>query len=216
MEVRSGDLMLLQSGEVARLTGIDVPWRGRLGANAARMDLARLAEGRQIELFYGGTRRDDYGRLMIQARRADDRRWLQCALLRDGVARVRTDPDNHSLARAMLACEAEGRAHGRGLWTSMARQVRLPAEIDDRSDDFEIVEGRLSRTTATSGGVYLDFDGAAGGFAARIVVGAVHRFRGVGLEPSSLAGRLVRIRGVVIRGLMRLDHPEQVEILKDR
>jgi endonuclease YncB( thermonuclease family) len=213
-EVRSGDLMLLKSGKIARLTGIEVPWRGEPGAEAARDDLRRLAEGRAVELFYGGARGDDYGRALVQARLADDRRWLQCALLREGVARVRTYVDNRALARPMLACEADARAHKRGLWAD-PRAVRLPSEVDDRERGLVIVEGRVSRVTPAAGGTWLDFEGARNGFAAQVAERARGDFRRAGLDPATLGGRLIRVRGSLGHGgVLRLDHPEQVETLR--
>jgi endonuclease YncB( thermonuclease family) len=216
-DVRSGDLIVLDNGQTVRLIGLDSPWRGEPGADAARADLQRLVGGRAVELFYGGARKDEYGRVLAQLRRADDRRWVQCALLRDGVARVRTDADNRALAGAMLACEAEARRGKRGVWAGAVSPVRLPGEVDDRTNGFQIVEGRVARVTPTSGGVYLDFADARGGFAAEIDRRAVGRLREAGLAPADLAGRLIRVRGVVgYGGVMRIDHPEQIERLDAR
>src|SRR5580700_3553316 len=80
-QVRSGDVVVLQSGQVARLAGLETPRWGEPGADAALDDLRRLAEGREVELYYGGARQDPYGRALAQVRLADGRRWLQCALL---------------------------------------------------------------------------------------------------------------------------------------
>ncbi len=216
-EVRSGDVVVLRSGLVVRLAGLETPRRDEPGGEAALGDLRRLAEGREVELFYGGARKDPFGRTLAQVRLADGRRWAQCELLRDGVARVRTFADNRALARPMLACEAEARRHGRGLWASAANAVRLPSEIDDRASGFRIVEGRVSRATPAAGGVYLDFADARGGFAVQVAGRAAPDLRKAGLEPDALAGRLIRVRGVIGGdGLMRVDHPEQIELLKER
>ena len=216
-EVRSGDVIVLQSGQVVRLAGLEAPRRDEPGAGAASEDLRRLVDGREVELYYGGARKDAYGRTLAQARLADGRRWVQCALLRDGVARVRTFADNRALARPMQACEADARQHRRGLWASPANQVRLPGEIDDRAEGFQIVEGRVTRATGAPGGDYLDFSGARAGFAVQIASRAARDLSRAGLAPASLAGRLIRVRGVIGGdGLMRVDHPEQIELLNAR
>ena len=215
-QVRSGDVVVLRSGLVVRLAGLDMPQRDEPGATAALDDLRRLTLGQDIELYYGGARRDAHGRALAQARLVNGRRWVQCVLLRDGVARVRTYVDNRALTRPMLTCEAKARAARRGLWLS-AYRVLLPSEIDDRASGFQIVEGRVARATTGGGGVYLDFDGAGGGFAVQIARRATSDFERTGLAPQNLAGRLVRVRGVIGGdGLMRVDHPEQVELLRDR
>jgi endonuclease YncB( thermonuclease family) len=216
-EVRSGDLLALDDGQIVRLIGLDTPWRGEPGAEAARDDLRRLVGGREVELFYGGARKDDYGRVLAQVRLADGRRWVQCALLRDGVARVRTEADNRALARPLLDCEAEGRRARRGLWASAISPVRLPGEIDERAGGFQIVEGQVARVTPTGRGVYLDFKDARGGFAAEIDRRAVGDLRKAGLDAPRLAGQLIRVRGVIgYGGVMRIDHPEQIELLSGR
>ena len=217
VEVRSGDVVVLQPGQVVRLAGLETPRRDEPGADAALSDLRRLTEGREVELFYGGARKDPFGRTLAQVRLAAGRRWVQCALLGDGVARVRTFADNRALAAPMLACEAEARRHARGLWATAANGVRLPSEIDDRASGFQIVEGRVTRATPAAGGVYLDFADARGGFAVQVAARATPDLRKAGLEPSALAGHLIRVRGVIGGdGLMRVDHPEQIELLSER
>ena len=216
-QVRSGDVVVLRSGLVVRLAGLETPRRDEPGGEAALSDLRRLTEGREIELRYGGQRKDPFGRALAQVRLADGRRWVQCALLRDGMARVRTFADNRALARPMLACEAQARRHGRGLWASAANRVRLPGEIDDGASGFQIVEGKVVRATPTSAGVYLDFSDAPRGFAVQVAGRAAPDLRKAGLAPGALAGRLIRVRGVIGGdGLMRVDHPEQIEVLKAR
>jgi len=216
-EVRSGDVVVLRSGQVVRLAGLQTPRRDEPAADAALSDLRRLAEGREVELFYGGARRDPFGRTLAQVRLADGRRWLQCALLRDGVARVRTFADNRALAGPLLACEAEARRQRRGLWASAANAVRLPSEIDGRASGFQVVEGRVTRVTPAAGGDYLDFADARGGFAVQVAGRAAPDLRKAGLAPGALAGRLIRVRGIVgDDGLMLVDHPEQIELLNER
>ena len=65
----------------------------------------------------------------------------------------------------------------------------------------------------------LDFaDRPATGFEAEITDEAA--FKTAGKTPEQLRGRLVRVRGPIHYGpdgpLMRLDHPEQVELLKEK
>jgi endonuclease YncB( thermonuclease family) len=215
--VGSGGVFGLESGLVVRLAGLEPPGRDQPEAAEALADLRRLVDGREVELHYGGARRDAYGRALAQVRLTGGRAWVQCALLRDGMARVRTYADNRALARPMLDCEAHARQRRLGLWRAPGDQVRLPGEIDAAAAGFQIVEGRVARATATRAGVYLDFTDAQAGFAVQVAGRAAPDLRKAGLAPLDLAGRLVRVRGLVgADGLMRVDHPEQIELLNAR
>jgi endonuclease YncB( thermonuclease family) len=216
VEARSGDVLVLDSGLIVRLAGLDVPRWGEPGADLARAALDRQATGKRVRLFYGGKRRDDYGRALAQVRLADNGVWLQGVMLNDGLARVRPYPDNRPMAQAMLAHEANARAAKRGLWASVWR-VLLPQEVDRTANGFQIVEGQIARVTPTRAGVYLDFASSASGFAAFIPSQAVAAISSSGRAPESLQGRLVRVRGVIgWDGLMRIDAPEQIELLRQR
>jgi len=211
-EVRSGGVLVLDSGLIVRLAGIEAPERDDPGAASATAELDRLAAGREVTLFYGGARRDAYGRALAQVRRKDGRIWLQRALLSAGGARVRTFADNRALARPMLEAEAAARQAGRGLWADQTYGVRLADEV---APGFQIVEGRLSGVRRLSDDTVLSF--SRGGLRAVIPGRAGRDFQNAGLEPASLAGRLVRIRGLVRSDLsLRLDHPEALELLVER
>jgi hypothetical protein len=51
------------------------------------------------------------------------------------------------------------------------------------------------------------------GLSAIIPARAIQDFDSAGRSPASLEGRLVRVRGYVRDGELRLDHPEGLEIL---
>jgi micrococcal nuclease len=217
VEVRSGDVVVLDSGLVVRLAGLQTPREGERGAEEAAAALARLVQGREVQLYYGGARRDPYGRALAQVRLTGGG-WVQGAMLRRGEALVRTFADNRAMARPMLDDEARARLARRGLWRAGgAFQVRLPQEVEGAGAGFEIVEGPVRRVTDTGRGVYLDFTGREDGFAAEAPAAAVRDLSQAGLAPQALAARMVRVRGVVgWDGVMRLDHPEQIEVVDGR
>jgi endonuclease YncB( thermonuclease family) len=217
VEVRSGDVMVLDSGLVVRLAGLQVPRDGEAGADEAAGALTRLAQGRQVQLYYGGARRDPYGRALAQARLVGGG-WVQGEMLRQGEAEVRTFADNRAMARAMLDDEARARIAQRGLWRSGgAFQVRLPEEVDRDGAGFQIVEGQVRRVVDDGRGVDLDFGDGGARFSAEIPAGAAQDLGAAGLSPQRLAARLIRVRGVVgWDGQMRIDHPEQIEVVDQR
>ncbi len=213
-EVRSGDTLVLDSGLVVRLAGVEAPKGALPYADQAR-DGARqaLALGKRVQLLYGGARRDRYGRALAQVRVAHGA-WLEQVLLRAGDVRERTWSDNRAMAAAMLEAEAYARNRRRGLWGLADYRVLIPAEAFG-ADGFQVLEGRLRRVDPDRDGAVLVFDN---GFSAWIDQRALGDFQTAGKAPGVLVGKPLRIRGVIRYGQagpqMRLDHPEEVEILK--
>jgi micrococcal nuclease len=212
-EVRSGDTIMLDGGLAVRLAGVEAPKGEQPYAAEARAATERLAAGRTVQLLYGGARRDRYGRALAQVR-IQGGGWLERALLRAGAVRARTWADNRAMAGPMLEAEAYARNRRLGLWSLPAYRVLIPREARE-ADGFQVVEGRVRRL-AGGADVILDF---GDGFSAAIAGPALGDFRTAGKAPQSLTGRLLRVRGPIRWGdggrAMRLDHPEQVELLKD-
>ena len=211
----TGDALGLEDDRLVKLAGVEAPKGGADGADASREALARLALGRRVSLHFAGPHQDAFGRTLAQVRRADDRLWLEGALLDAGAARVRTTAAGRALAKAMLEREAAARKARRGLWALDAYQVRLPRELDPREGGFQIVEGRVARAGETRGLAYLDFsENWHGEASVEIPAQALKDFRSAGLDPLRLEGRLIRVRGEA-RGLrLTVDHPEAVELLR--
>jgi endonuclease YncB( thermonuclease family) len=216
-EVRSGDVVVLDSGLTVRLAGVEAPRAGEPGADQARAALAGLVRGKRITLSYGGERRDGYGRALAQARLADGRAWVQGALLSKGWVRVRTWADNQAMASAMLDAEAKARRGKLGLWAMPDYSVRLPAEVGREVEGFQIVEGRVRDARDQGEGVRVDLEGEHDGFSVELTRQAAADLAAAGHPVAGLVGKLVRVRGVIRRdGLMRLDHAAAVEVLRER
>lgn len=213
--VETGGRLRLEDGREAALAGVAVPTAGEPYAAEARAALGELASGRELRLSRGGAADGP-----VHARDARSRAWLQQRLLEAGAARVRTDYADRALAGEMLRAEARARQAGRGLWALAAYQVRLPGEVIARREaGFLMVEGRVARAAETAGRLYLEFSREwRGGFSTETPLSALPRFEGAGLDLRSLEGQIVRVRGEVrptaYGPRLRLDHPEQVERLR--
>jgi hypothetical protein len=159
------------------------------------------------------TRPDRYGRALAQVKLTGGGPWIERELLRAGAVRVRTWSDNRAMAGPMLEAEAYARNRRLGLWALPAYRVLVPSEARD-ADGFQVVEGR-PRSLGGGEVVELQFDA---GFGAQIAARALGDFQTAGKAPQALAGKLLRLRGPIRYGagglMMRLDHPEQVEVLK--
>jgi endonuclease YncB( thermonuclease family) len=222
VSVHSGDSFTLDSGLEVRLAGVEAARGDQPFADQARTALTLLVVGRKVQLLYGGARRDRYGRALAQVKLMDNGDWVEGVLLRKGDVRARTWSDNRAMARPMLEDEAYARNRGLGLWALKDYRVLTPPETEGRPG-FQIVEGQVlgAAPAADGSGMALQFQRGSGErFTAEIDAKALADFRTAGDGPDKLQGRMVRIRGPIRYGpdgpVMRLDHPEQVELLKQR
>jgi endonuclease YncB( thermonuclease family) len=218
-QATSGDSLVMANGVQVRLAGVEAPHGDAPYAAEAQAALARLVQGREVELLQGGAEKDAYGRVLAHVRETAGRRWAQDELLRQGAVRVRTYADNRALAGPMLEAEARARAAGRGLWALAAYRVHLPQELGAGDRGLTVVEGRVGRVVRDGGRMRLEFAEAPGGFAVEIPRQAWDDLAVAGAAPASLTGKLIRVRGGVRtsrgRPMMWVDHPEQVERLVD-
>ncbi|HEX8233841.1 MAG TPA: thermonuclease family protein [Caulobacteraceae bacterium] len=214
-EVISGHYVELESGLGVRLVGLIAPKDDDPHAAESEALLRRLVDGRQVQLLYGGRRRDDYDRALAHLKVEGKGLWVQRAMLEAGAARVNSWPDNRALVGEMLEAEAKARNAGKGLWALPAYAVRLPREADP--GEFQIIEGRVRRVSEAGEGRALEFDAE---FSAYVSPRDVPDFDQAGKSAASFAGKLIRIRGYVRDGYdgpeLRLTHPEQVEVLERR
>ncbi len=225
-----GDTVALESGVEIRLVGIQAPRLalGRAGmrdwplAAEARAALEALVVGARVRLVYGGRRIDRHRRLLAHLEReaAPGRPalWVQGEMLRRGLARVYTFPDNRARAAPMLALEREARAARRGIWRLRNYRVLAPQEARRRIGRFELVEGRVLRAAAVRGRFYLNF-GPDWRTDFTVAIARKHRrrFRRAGIDIASLAGRMIRVRGWLSwqnGPMIEATHPEQLETVE--
>jgi endonuclease YncB( thermonuclease family) len=228
--VVDGDTVVLSQpvdgADQVRLVGIQAPKLplGRRGfrtwplAAPAKAALEALILGRTVDLAFGGRRLDRHGRLLAHLYLADGT-WIQGALLGQGMARVYSFADNRSLIPQMLAEERAARAAGRGIWGHPFYAVRDARVLDRHLSTFQLVEGRVAAAARVKGTVYLNFgDDWRTDFTVRLDSRARRLFRRLGVDPLSLEGRRVRVRGWLRRfngPLIDATHPEQIEVLVD-
>lgn len=215
--VQDGDTLTLDSGLKTHLAGIEAPHRGWPLAAEARAALEKAALGRAAELRYGGERRLSSGAALAQVFVTSEGGrtiWLQEALVRDGYAFVHTRKSNSARAARLLALEAEARRDRRGIWADPFYAVR-PADQVGEVDRFVLVEGVVRQAAPQAGRTYLNFgDDYRTDFTLVLNDADAPGFTG-DRAPAALVGQRIRVRGYVReRGgpMMRLDHPEQIEI----
>ncbi len=213
-DVKSGDALVLDSGLEVRLAGVEAPKGADPYAAQSLAALKALADGRRARLLYGGARRDRYGRALAQVTLKHGG-WIEQTLLRTGAVRARTWADNRAMAAPMLEAEAYARNRRLGLWALPTYRVQLPGEASN-AQGFTIVEARVRGIGANP--LRLELTSSPGvGLAAVIDAKAEEDFKRAGKAPAQLRGRHLRLRGYVRASdrVLELDHPEQVEWLKE-
>lgn len=210
VEVVTGDMVRLSDGSDLKLAGITAPKLDEPYGEASRERLATMVLGQEVEMMSAGAARDPFGRKVAQLRLAKGRRWVQGRMLREGAARVRTFPESRALAREMLRREGEGRNAGRGLWALPGYRVLIAREAAVAAPGFALVEAQVGQVRTGTDSRRLNL---GHGLSAIIPARAIQDFDSAGRSPASLEGRLVRVRGYLRDGELRLDHPEGLEIL---
>lgn len=222
--VVDGDTVVLGDGREVRLVGIQAPKLplGRANfrtwplADEARDALAALAVGQAVTLHSGGARMDRHGRVLAHLVRADGL-WLQGEMLRRGLARVYSFPDNRKGVAEMLALEAAARAEERGIWAHDFYAIRDRESIKKHVDGFQIVEDRLHGVAEVRNIIYINFEADwRRDFTIRMDRRTARQFRRYSVDVRDLAGQRLRVRGWVTwenGPMINVSHPEQIELL---
>jgi len=229
--ILDGDTVVLRMpvmGAVqVRLVGIQAP-KLPLGrkkfpvwplAAASKALLAKLAGGQTLKLSFGGANMDRHGRLLAHLHRQDGT-WVQGEILRRGMARVYSFPDNRASVADMLALEQAARDAKRGIWGLRYYAVRTTDDIGELTrlaGTFQLIAGRVAKAVKIKGTVYLNFgDDWRKDFTITLKSKTVRLFTKAGIDPVALEGRVVRVRGWLKKyngPLIEVSHPEQIEVI---
>jgi endonuclease YncB( thermonuclease family) len=226
--VTDGRTFAMADGREVRLGGIEVPGQVSDGqtsaerADAARAALAALVAGQTITLKRLDADTDRYGRIVahVLVERDGTAHSVQGDLLAQGHARVAARLADRACALEFLALERTARAAKLGLWGDPyyePRRADMPAEILTERGRFTLVEGKVSSVRESGGTIYVNFGTRwSQGFAITIAKRNAGLFTSAGLEPKTLTGRRVRVRGwIEARTGPRVQaiRPEQIEIV---
>jgi hypothetical protein len=217
--VEQDGALILDDGRVAILEGIRLPGADRPAAPAAQQALQvlrQLTVGTKLVLTSTPPKQDRYGRICVQA---FDHAWLQVALLERGLARVEIAPDREECAPDFYEAEARARAASLGLWALPQYAVKQATALSPGlAGSFQLVEGSVANVGVHDGRAFLDFrDDYRQGFSATVAPKDRKAFRNAGFALEDLAGRHVRLRGVIEefggRPKIALSNPYQIEVL---
>ncbi|MGH6995248.1 MAG: thermonuclease family protein, partial [Stellaceae bacterium] len=152
--VLDGATVALADGRVLRLAGIEAPVPEPLALHA-KQAVATLIQGKRLELRYAGARTDRAGRVVAELYAGG--RWVERALVRRGLARVRGAADERLGLKALMATEDTARRARRGLWRERRYRVRDVADAARNAGTWQIVAGTVADVIPGSEGMWLVF-----------------------------------------------------------
>ena len=223
-----GRTFVLDDGREVRLAAIEVPplpmsqeAGAASGGAAARDALAALLGHAEIVLKQAEQQKTDrYGRLVGYAivTREGIERSVQSELIAAGFARVAARVGNTACAGELLSREGAARRAKLGLWAGSyydSLNADNPADVLAELGHFALVEGKVVSVRESGATIYVNFGRRwSTDFTVTILKRNVRNFTAAGLEPKTLAGRRVRVRGwIEERGgpWIEAARPEQIE-----
>ena len=188
-------------------------------ARTARETLETLILNQDVVLKFHDQRFDRHGRLVAHLYR-DDGAWVQGDMLRRGMARVQTFPENSVLAAEMLELEQKARSEGSGIWGFPHYAVLSPEQTKRDVGSFQIVEGRVVKATRVKNHIYINFgDNWRTDFTVSVSTKKLPLFEDAGVELLKLTGENIRVRGWLEEyngPMINVTHPQQIEILVNK
>jgi endonuclease YncB( thermonuclease family) len=224
--VIDGRTFMLDDGREIRLAAIEVPplETGAAPGAAAKAALDALIGGDDIVLRRADIATDRYGRLVAYAYavRDGDELFAQGELIASGFARVGDHVGGRTCALELLKSENAARAAKLGLWADSHYDVldaETAADVLARRGRFALVEGKVVSVRESGATIYVNFGRRwSEDFTVTVLKRNERIFTAAGLDLKGLAGRRIRVRGVIeARGgtgqspWIEADYPEQIE-----
>ncbi|MCP8940719.1 hypothetical protein NK718_19510, partial [Alsobacter sp. SYSU M60028] len=210
-----GDL-LLPAGSRARHAGLAWPLQPAGEGDGVADVAARLAGGAAVAVPSGAAA-DRWERRPVHV--VAGGALVSAELVAEGRAAVRPGDLTPACRATLLALEAEARRARRGAWAEggVFWAAGDTGGLRARDGRFTVVEGRVASIGEAGGRFYLNFGAIRSEtFSVSVARAALRRFEASGMRLTSLEGRRVRVRGVVLdrRGpAMEIASPDELERL---
>lgn len=134
--------------------------------------------------------------------------WVQDAMLRKGLLRVRPEPQTGACLAKLLDAEEDAASKMVGHWNDGRFRIRTPDQVTGRAGKFEIVEGEVWRTAFTRGKNVIEFANASS-FELTVSPTVARALRQDRIDVRRLRGQVLRVRGWI-----ELDQKPEMELLQ--
>jgi micrococcal nuclease len=226
-EAIDGDTVGLADGRVIRLAGVEAPKRPLSVADAApwppadraREALADRVQSRSVSLHLLDGDPDRHARHHGRLLTPHDGGWVERDLVAEGWARARYLSGESGCFLELLAAETGAREAAIGLWASPEYAVRSSDDpsLPSRNGLYELVEGRVISVGRGSFMIFLDFGhNVRTDFSVMLTPEVAEGLAVAGHVPEALAGRRVRVRGLIEDSggpAIRLNNPAELEVI---
>jgi endonuclease YncB( thermonuclease family) len=229
--VIDGKTFVLSDGREARLAAIEAPPVSAADPNeehaavgqAAKTALEGLLIHHSVVLKSAGAGPDRYGRLIAQAFIPGPTQeiWVQSEILTKGYALVAPGGDISTCLSFLRGVERKARDGMLGLWGDpyfVMKEAQYPDDVMTELGRFALVGGKVISVRESGGMVYLNFGQRwTEDFTVTIPKRNQRAFVTAGVDPKSLAGRRIEVRGwIEERGgpVIEAVRPDQIEIVK--
>lgn len=206
-QVLDGLTILLKDKKIVRLSSLDIPDHaypdGGVVNLASKVMLEKLLpSGTEILLYQ--TRKADTGRTnrmgqqIAHVVRKEGELWINGGLAESGLARAMPTDANPDLAAELYALEAKARDKNAGLWAPDGWPVLTPDTAESGVGEYRIAEGTVLSTATVKNNLYLNFGKDwKKDFTVMITPALRKELARRGVDPLSLSGRKVRVRGFI-------------------
>jgi endonuclease YncB( thermonuclease family) len=196
-----GRTFVLDDGREVRLAGVETPNMETAQATSVKDALVALAQGDEVALRRAEMASDRYGRIVAYAYtlRDGDEIFLQSEMIAAGLARVGDRVAGKTCAAELLNREHQARAAKLGLWADSDYDVVDAEALGDvmaRRGRFALVEGQVASVRESGPTIYVNFGRRwSHAFTVTISKRKERSFVAAGLDPKTLEGRRIRVRG---------------------
>lgn len=227
--VQDSETLTLDDGSEVRLIGALGPRPEDANADAlfwqpavtARGALEALVAGRSVVLERARHQPDRHGRRLAHVFTATDPPvWVQGYMVENGHARAYALPGAGDCLDALARLEARARTVGLGLWSNAAYSVRSAErtwQLNAGQSRFHLVEGTVASARQIRGHVHLNFGSDwRRDFTVEIGPEVRRDLARRGIDPAALTGRLVRVRGWMVRRngpMIAISHAGDIEVI---
>lgn len=225
VKIIDGDTVILRNQTRVRLVGIQAPklplarkklkaWP--LGFESKKM-LSDLVLDKYVTLYFGGQRQDRYGRTLAHLF-LEDGLWVQGEMLKYGMARVYTFPDNRAVTPQMTGFENIARQNNSGMWAMNYYRPKEQETSGKYLNSFQLISGTVRKVSKIRGTYYLNFgEDWKEDFTIVIKSRAARKFIKAKINPENYSGKKIEVRGWLksYNGpMIEATHPEQIMIIQ--
>lgn len=215
--ILSGDTFTLDDERTVRLEGIKAPGKETPElAQQAHDLLQNMTKNGTID-FEGVVDRYDRSNAQIYVQTTNNKKiWLQGELLKAGLAFIYPPTGFETNLADMQRLEETARHEQHGIWAD-PHYADLPADKPKNISygQFAFVSGKVLKAERVKDKFYLNFgDDWHDDFTIAIAAHDLKNFRKADIDPTTYAGKIIRVRGWVIRDfgpMIMVTHPAQIE-----